>query len=122
MRSTARISSHPIHPMIVALPLGLWIGSWVFDVLGSMRGSSYLWAASFYCAIFGIIGALLAAVPGAIDWLPVVPPNSSAKKRGARHGSLHVLILLALVVIAFRRGGGTDSAGSSELATQTSII
>ena len=57
MRSTARISSHPIHPMIVALPLGLWIGSWVFDVLGSMRGSSYLWAASFYCAIFGIIGA-----------------------------------------------------------------
>ena len=80
MRSTARISSHPIHPMIVALPLGLWIGSWVFDVLGSMRGSSYLWAASFYCAIFGIIGALLAAVPDpsgkrALIGIPGAPPH-----------------------------------------------
>ena len=122
MRSTARISSHPIHPMIVALPLGLWIGSWVFDVLGSMRGSSYLWAASFYCAIAGIVGALLAAVPGAIDWLTVVPPNSSAKKRGAIHGSLNVLILLAFVVIAFRRGGAANPADGIELTISTIAI
>ena len=122
MRSTARISSHPIHPMLVALPIGLWIGSWVFDILGSIRNSSSLWAASFYCAIFGIVGALLAAVPGAIDWLTVVPPNSSGKKRGAIHGSLNVLVLIAFLVIAFRRGGAANPADGIELTISTIAI
>lgn len=122
MRSTARISSHPIHPMLVAFPIGLWIASWVFDILGSVRGSTYLWAASFYCAIFGIVGAVLAAVPGAIDWLTVVPPNSSAKKRGAIHGILNVLILVAFIVIVFRRGSATNPDDGSELTISTIAI
>jgi len=122
MRSTARISSHPIHPMLVAFPIGLWIASWIFDILGSIRGSSYLWGASFYCVVFGIVGALLAAVAGAIDWLTVVPPNSSAKRRGAIHGSLNVLILIAFLVIAFRRGGATNPADGVELTISTIAI
>src|SRR5215813_15575185 len=108
MRSTARISSHPIHPMLVAFPIGLWIASWIFDILGSIRDSNYLWAASFYCAVFGIVGALLAAVPGAIDWLTIVPPNSSAKRRGAIHGSLNTLALLLFIYIAYRQGGAAN--------------
>src|SRR5438874_5389681 len=122
MRSTARISSHPIHPMLVALPLGLWIGSWIFDVIGAISGNAYLFAASFYSAVAGIVGALLAAVPGAIDWLTVVPPNSSAKKRGAIHGSLNVLILIAFLVIAFRRGGAANPADGVELTISTIAI
>src|SRR5215813_14103748 len=122
MRSTARISSHPIHPMLVAFPIGLWIASWIFDILGSIRDSNYLWAASFYCAVFGICGALLAAVPGAIDWLTVVPPNSSAKNRGAIHGSLNVLILIAFLVIAFRRGSAANPADGIELTISTIAI
>src|SRR5262249_1038148 len=114
--------SHPIHPMLVALPLGLWIGSWVFDVLGSASGNSFLWAASFYCAVGGICGALLAAVPGAIDWLIVVPPNSSAKKRGAIHGSLNVLILIAFRVIASGRGSAANPADGIELTISTIAI
>src|SRR5215470_5412806 len=108
MRSTARISSHPIHPMLVALPIGLWIGSWIFDVIGAASGNSYLLAASFYCAVAGIVGAVCAATAGAIDWLTVVPPNSSAKRRGAIHGSLNVLILTAFLVMAFRRGSSAN--------------
>jgi nitrite reductase/ring-hydroxylating ferredoxin subunit/uncharacterized membrane protein len=108
--------------MLVAFPIGLWIASWIFDILGSIRDSNYLWAASFYCAIVGIIGALLAAVPGAIDWLTVVPPSSSAKRRGAIHGSLNVLVLIAFLVIVFRRGGATNPAGGIELTISTIAI
>jgi nitrite reductase/ring-hydroxylating ferredoxin subunit/uncharacterized membrane protein len=108
--------------MLVALPLGLWIGSWIFDVIGAMSGNSYLIATSFYCAVAGIVGALLAAVPGAIDWFIVVPPNSSAKKRGAIHGSLNVLILLAFLVIAFRRGNAANPADGIELTISTIAI
>jgi nitrite reductase/ring-hydroxylating ferredoxin subunit/uncharacterized membrane protein len=122
MRSTARISSHPIHPMLVALPIGLWIGSWIFDVIGALSSNSYLFAASFYCAVAGIIGAVCAAIAGAIDWLTVVPPNSSAKRRGAIHGSLNVLILLAFLVIAFRRGSAANPANGIELTISTIAI
>jgi nitrite reductase/ring-hydroxylating ferredoxin subunit/uncharacterized membrane protein len=122
MRSNARISSHPIHPMLVALPLGLWIGSWVFDVIGSASSNALLSAASFYCAVAGICGAVLAAIPGAIDWLTVVPPNSSGKKRGAIHGSLNVLILIAFLVIAFRRGSAANPADGIELTISTMAI
>src|SRR5205823_5053656 len=38
----------------------------------------------------GLVGAIAAAVPGAIDYLAVIPPESSAKKRGATHGLLNL--------------------------------
>jgi nitrite reductase/ring-hydroxylating ferredoxin subunit len=40
----------------------------------------------------GFVGALAAAVPGAIDYFAVVPPDSSARKRGATHGLLNVCL------------------------------
>src|SRR5215813_4095236 len=72
MRSRAQIQSHPIHPMLVVMPLGLLIGSWIFDLIGKMTNNDLLWAASYYCAIAGIIAGLCAAIPGLIDWFSVV--------------------------------------------------
>jgi uncharacterized membrane protein len=34
MRSAARISSHPIHPMLVSFPIGLWVTAFIFDLIG----------------------------------------------------------------------------------------
>jgi uncharacterized membrane protein/nitrite reductase/ring-hydroxylating ferredoxin subunit len=104
MRSKAAISSHPIHPMLVSFPIGLWIMAFIFDLLGVSRGDESLWAAGFYSVIAGCVGAVLAALPGAIDWLTVIPPDSSAKNRGLLHGSLNVIALLLFIVIAYRQG------------------
>src|SRR3954467_2916482 len=82
MRSKARISSHPVHPMLVMFPFGLWVASFVFDLLGRVFGNADLFAAGFYALIGGCIGAVLAAVPGVVDLFSVVPPDSSARKRG----------------------------------------
>lgn len=49
---------------------------------------------AYYLIAAGIIGAVLAAIPGFIDYLSVVPPSSSAKKRAAKHGILNVVVLL----------------------------
>src|SRR2546423_609932 len=106
MRSTARLGSHPIHPMLVAFPLGLWITSFIFDSLGRLMSQPALWAAGFYCAVVGIVGALLAAVPGVIDLFFTIPPRSSGRKRGYLHGGLNVTVLVLFAIIAFRRGGG----------------
>ena len=102
MRSKAAIQSHPIHPMLVSLPIGLWIAAFVFELVG--RDNPDLWAAGFYCVIGGCVGAVLAALPGALDWLTVVPPNSSAKQRGLIHGGLNTLDLLLFIYVAYRLG------------------
>lgn len=104
MRSKAAIASHPIHPMLISFPIGLWITALVLDLIGISRGVATLWAAGFYCVIAGCVGAVLAAIPGTLDWFTVVPPQSSAKRRGLLHGSINVAALLLYIYIAYRQG------------------
>ena len=48
MSSPARIKKHPLHPMLVGLPIGLWIFSLVADVLRRITGdSSWEWVALY---------------------------------------------------------------------------
>ncbi len=105
MRSKAHIGSHPIHPMLVLFPLGLWITSFIFDVLAVSGRNELLWAAGFYCIIAGCIGAVGAAIAGAVDLFGVVPARSSGRRRGYMHAGLNSLMLLLFIYIAWRRGG-----------------
>jgi uncharacterized membrane protein/nitrite reductase/ring-hydroxylating ferredoxin subunit len=104
MRSRVHIQSHPLHPMLVAFPLALWTVSLIFDLLGHALHNPALWATAFYAIIAGIIGAAFAAVPGIIDWISIVPPQSSAKKTGFIHGAVNSLVLVLFIVEAIRRG------------------
>jgi uncharacterized membrane protein/nitrite reductase/ring-hydroxylating ferredoxin subunit len=104
MRTKAQIKSHPIHPMLVSFPIGLWVASFIFDLLGVVSGNIYLHIAAFYCLIGGCIGAVLAGVAGVIDLFGAVPPNSSARQRGYIHGALNTLALLLFIYIAAHRG------------------
>src|SRR6478672_8276214 len=102
MRSTAQIKTHPIHPMLVAFPIAFFTGTLLFDVL-VLLSDSYALAfrvTAFYMGIAGIVGAVLAATAGFIDYLYTVPPESSAKKRATKHGLLNT-VSLALFIIAW---------------------
>src|SRR5436309_11394546 len=105
MRARAQIKSHPIHPMLVAFPIGLWVGSFVFDVISISRGNPSFATAGFCAVIGGCIGAALASIPGVIDLFTVVPPRSSAKQRGYIHGILNVTALGVFIAVAALRGG-----------------
>ena len=107
MRSRVHIQGHPVHPMLVAFPIGLWVFSFVFDVLGRISGNSTLWAAGFYCVIAGCVMAALAALPGVIDLFSVVPPQSTARQRGYVHGLLNSTALVLFIAIAVYRGDST---------------
>jgi uncharacterized membrane protein/nitrite reductase/ring-hydroxylating ferredoxin subunit len=115
MRSRASLASHPIHPMLVFFPLGLWITSFAFDVIGSLTQNDVLWAGGFYLIIGGCAGAALAAIPGAIDLFSVVPRNSSGRSRGYVHGTLNSLVLLLFIFVAWRRGDPTVQPDTASL-------
>lgn len=115
MRSKAQIKSHPIHPMLVAFPVGLWVASLVFDVIAVNTSNNLMWAAGFYCVVGGCVGAVLAAVAGVIDLLSVVPPRSSARKRGYMHGGLNTVALVLFLSVAYRRGGPWEMPDATAL-------
>src|SRR3712207_1913155 len=70
MRTPASIAGHPIHPMLIPLPIGLWIFSFVCDVVyvTGFGGDQWLTVA-FYTMVGGVVGAMIAALPGIIDML-----------------------------------------------------
>ena len=106
MRSLASIKSHPLHPMAIAFPIGLLVTSFIFDLIARWQVLPSLASAAWYCVVAGLIGALFAIVPGAIDLFRIVPPNSSARTRGYWHAGLNLLVVAVFVAVAARRGVG----------------
>ncbi len=94
MSTPASIGKHPIHPMLVAFPIGLLVFSFVCDLIYLFGSHQPVWSeVALYSMGGGIIGAVLAAVAGFIDFLSITEPQmkSIAWK--------HMLVNLAAVVI-----------------------
>jgi len=92
MASPASIAKHPIHPMLVALPIGLWIFSLLSDVIYLMKWGGPVWSeVALYTMAGGLVGALLAAVPGFVDLLSM--SKGPVKRIGIWHMSINLLIV-----------------------------
>ena len=116
MRTPASIAKHPIHPMIVPIPIGLWLFSLFCDLVHRFGGASAAWeVVALYTMVGGIVGALIAAVPGFIDLLSL---PSSIKPTAIKHMALNLTIVVLFIIDAWmRRNGVTDGAiGLSVLA------
>jgi uncharacterized membrane protein/nitrite reductase/ring-hydroxylating ferredoxin subunit len=115
MRSRAAIKSHPLHPMLVAFPIGLLVTSFIFDLIARWQDMPSLSGAAWYCVIAGLIGGVLAAIPGIVDLFSVVPPDSSGRSRGYRHAILNGLVMVAFIADAAYRGGPGVMADNTSL-------
>jgi uncharacterized membrane protein/nitrite reductase/ring-hydroxylating ferredoxin subunit len=98
MKSTASIKSHPIHPILIGFPIAFYTATLLFDVLSVTSDKADYKLIAFYTQLLAIISAVAAAIPGIIDYFKTVPPESSAKKRAAKHGILNVTVLLLFTV------------------------
>ena len=95
METPASIARHPVHPMLITIPIGLWIFSFVCDLVvyfaeGTETG--VLWFLIGYWAMAGgLVGALVAAVPGLIDYLSLT--NRRIKTLATMHLSLNLTVV-----------------------------
>lgn len=113
MASPASVGKHPVHPMIIPFPIALWIFSLVADVIYLWRGSP-VWRdyVAFYSLLAGIIGAVVAAVPGFVDWLSIT--DRGVKKLADWHARLNVIALVVFVIDFYlRTTGGMRWVGGS---------
>lgn len=97
MESRAKAFGHAIHPMLIVFPLGLLTTAVVFDILWLITDRPGFALASGYAMAAGIVGGLLAAVFGLLDWL-AIPAATRAKRVGRLHGlgNLVVVVLFAV--------------------------
>jgi uncharacterized membrane protein len=107
MRARATLLGHPIHQILIVLPLGLFVCAVVFDVVTMFRPIAELSIASFWNIVVGSIGAVLAAVFGLIDWTKI-PKNTRAKRIGVVHALTNVGVLALFVIAAFLRYDNTS--------------
>lgn len=114
MESKAKLLGHPIHPMLIVLPLGLFIAAVVFDGIYLWRGLPALATAAYWNIAAGIVGGLLAAVFGLIDWL-AIPGGTRAKRIGLLHGGANVVVVLIFAVVWLMRGDALDAAPTTNL-------
>jgi uncharacterized membrane protein len=104
MESKAKLLGHPIHPMLIVFPLGLLATAVAFDIVGLSTGDPSWFGISFWMIAAGIIGGLLAAVFGLIDWL-AIPPGTRARSIGLWHGVGNLVVVLLFIASWFLRRG-----------------
>ena len=118
MRSTANLSGHPIHPMLVGFPVAYLMGSAVLNLWGRLSGRQRLHDTAKDLNTLGLETACAAAVPGLVDYTFAVPPQSSAKERATKHALTNIaaLSLFAAARAGRRNGSPAPWAMAAELA------
>jgi uncharacterized membrane protein len=93
MESKAKLFGHAIHPILIVYPLGLLSAAVIFDVLYLVTANQTWTTVSFWMIAAGIVGGLLAAVFGLIDYLNI-PSGTRASRIGLLHGATNVGVMI----------------------------
>lgn len=110
MHSPASIAKHPIHPMLVTFPIGLWVFSLVCDLVGLSVAAPDVWfTVALYTMVGGLIGALAAAVPGFIDLLYYKGGHPPLKKIALTHMAINLSVVVLYAVNIGLRVNGPSS-------------
>lgn len=106
MKTPANVAKHPIHPMLVTIPIGLWVMSLVCDVVRATGTANDDWAiVALYTMVGGIAGALVAAIPGFIDMLSL---QGGLKRIALTHMAINLTVVALYAVNVWMRTRGGD--------------
>jgi uncharacterized membrane protein len=97
---------HPLHPLLVTIPIGAWSASLVFD-LAAIFGShpeAFTRGALWLIGI-GVVGAILAAVLGLLDFSNL-RRGTPAHRTGLIHLTINSVVLVLFIVGFLIRWGG----------------
>ncbi|MBI2765612.1 MAG: DUF2231 domain-containing protein [Chloroflexi bacterium] len=97
MRSKFAIAGHPVHPMLVSIPVGLLAWALVSDIVYLAQDRDKMWYdISFWTGIAAIVSGLVAALPGLGDFFTV-----AMKTDARRIGLAHMILNIAVIALFF---------------------
>jgi len=83
---------HPVHPSLVHFPIGLFMLSFLIDLLGLLVSDNTFVRAAYYAIAGGIGMGLLAVIPGLVDYFDI-RSDHPAKRIATRHMLLNFAVL-----------------------------
>jgi len=97
VRSKFALAGHPIHPMLVAIPIGLFAWTLVSDIVYLGTDHDHMWYnIAFWSGIAAMVSALVAALPGFGDYFTM-----ALKSDAAAMATAHMLLNLGVVALFF---------------------
>jgi uncharacterized membrane protein len=122
MESRAKALGHAIHPMLIPFPLGLLATAVVFDIVYLSTDRAGFAVAAAYMIGAGIIGGLLAAPFGWIDWFRI-PGGTRAKNIGLVHGLGNIVVVVLFAVSwLLRANNGWDPTAWALVCSFAAVV
>jgi uncharacterized membrane protein len=111
MEARAKAFGHPIHQMLIVFPLGLLSTAVIFDLIHLVTHGATWSLVSYWMIAAGIVGGLLAALFGVIDWAKI-PNGTRAYRLGILHGLGNVCVVVLFAVSwLLRRSNPSEPSG-----------
>ncbi len=121
VKSTASIAGHPIHPMLVTLPIGFLVAALLSDIGYFLNGSAFWVEASRWLILGGIITGALAAVFGLIDFLTIAYVRSHTAAWVHFLGNA-LAIVLSIINLAIRPSGPQADVPSAGIILSVIVV
>lgn len=110
MYSKVKVLGHPVHPMLVPFVIGSYAGALLGYAVYAATTDPFWFNFGYVCNIIGVIMAVVAAIPGFIDWLAGIPRGTMAKADGLKHMLLNVTALVLFSTNLFLYYGQWNTA------------
>ncbi len=89
---------HPFHPIAVTIPIGAWVASLIFDILGLVASDPAPYAiCSRVLIVIGLLGSIAAIFFGVLDYLRI-PDRTQASSTATFHMALNLTVCGAYAV------------------------
>jgi uncharacterized membrane protein len=114
---------HPLHATMITVPIGAWTAAIVFDIIALVGAAPDAFATgALWLVVIGVIGALLAAVFGLLDFSKLAR-GTKAHRTALAHLSLNTAaIILFAISIPVRAGADGPSVGGFVLSLIAYLI
>ncbi len=83
--SKIKIAGHPLHPMLIAFPVTFYTATLLSFAAYAGTQDLFFWRMALWSNVTGVLSAVVAMVPGLIDWAVGIPKGTRAHAVGRTH-------------------------------------
>ncbi|MEV4659763.1 DUF2231 domain-containing protein [Micromonospora sp. NPDC049301] len=112
MQSRLRVQGHPIQPMLVTFPLGLFVSATVFDLTDVIGGPAFLGEVGYWTGVAALFAAAMTTIAGMVDlWdVPGDRTRRTAVAFNLVNATMAAMFLLTCLVRAHSPQRGASAA------------
>lgn len=115
MESRAQVLGHPVHQILVELPIGAFAFAVTCDTLGSLTRKRAFVPAARLALDFGLATGAVAAPFGLLDWM-AIRSGTRAKRVGLAHALGNLVVMGLFAASRASRGHGRPASRAKWLA------